>query len=157
MPTPKSSAACNKVSAGSVSSIVGNTLPLYAPYSSSTVNVAGGVFEVTVICDYGLGQILNDVAVQHESNSKPSPFVGQSRQSFKRAFPHAKFTFVSYSGFGPDVTGTYVTVVDGGDVWQAIDGYEGGLISFGASVHSKSSSRFPKSKLVELAKLAQRL
>jgi len=156
MPTPKSSAACNKVSAGSVSSIVGNTLPLYAPYSSSTVNVAGGVFEVTVICDYGLGQILNDVAVQHESNSKPSPFVGQSRQSFKRAFrtPSLRCFVLRLR---PRRHRHVLTVVDGGDVWQSIDGYEGGLISFGASVHSKSSSRFPKSKLVELAKLAQRL
>jgi hypothetical protein len=156
-PTPKSLTVCNRVSAISVSSIVGRGLPFYATGSFDSTDVVAGVSEVTVLCEYGSGQPLDVFALQHETNSKPSSFVGQTRESLKREFPHSKFTFALYPGFGHGVTGTYITTTTDDVVWQSLSGYEGGLVSFGASVHSKTTAPVSVTKLAALAKLAQKL
>jgi hypothetical protein len=146
-----SSSICGKVSAASVSSIIGYKVPAGVPYTRS-IKPTKANYEISgkeTICTYGaetsMATILKAVTLSFETLSKPlTP--SEMQQSI------AKFKFSTYSGLG--VPAFYFSLTESGITGQGITGVLGGTNYFGASVESKKVS---KSSLAALAKLAEKL
>jgi hypothetical protein len=156
-PTALKSSLCDKVSAASISSIVGYKVPAG---TATTFNIkpTAANYEISgtnTICTYGtatsMSALLKDVSLSYEVISK-SLTSAEMQQSIKKATKAAKFKFSAYSGLG--VPGFYFSLSEDGITGQGITGVQSGTHFFGASVESKSVS---KSELAALAKLAENL
>jgi hypothetical protein len=156
-PTALTSSICNKVSAASVSSIIGYKVPAgtATTFAIKPTKANYGISGTNTICTYGaatsMTALLKDVSLTYEVTSKPLT-TSEMQQSLKEASKEAKFTFSEYSGLG--VPGFYFSLSEAGITGQGITGVENGTHYFGASVESKSVS---KSTLAALAKLAEKL
>jgi hypothetical protein len=148
---------CAKVSAASVSSIIGYKVPAPTPY---TINVKPTKtnYEISgteTTCTYGaetsMATILKAVTLSWETISKPITPV-EMQQSIAKVSKLAKFKFSTYSGLG--VPAFYFSLSESGITGQGISGVLGGTTYFGASVESKGVS---KSTIAALAKLAEKL
>lgn len=151
------SSICGKVSAASVSSIIGYKVPAATSYTRS-IKPTKENFEISgteTICTYGaetsMATILKAVSLSYETISK-SITPAEMQQSLAKASTLAKFKFSAYSGLG--VPGFYFSLTESGITGQGITGVVGGTTYFGASVESKNVS---KSSLAALAKLAEKL
>jgi hypothetical protein len=153
----RSSSICKKVSAASVSSIIGYKVPAGTPYTRSIKPTKEnyGISGTETTCTYGaetsMATILKAVTLSFETISKPlTP--SEMQQSIAKASTLAKFKFSAYSGLG--VPAFYFSLTESGITGQGITGVLGGTSYFGASVESKKVS---KSSLAALAKLAEKL
>ena len=151
------SSICGKVSAASVSSIIGYKVPAGTPYTFK-VKPTKENYEISgteTTCTYGaqtnMATILKAVTLSFETISKPiTP--SEMQQSIAKASTLAKFKFSAYSGLG--VPGFYFSLTESGITGQGITGVVSGTHYFGASVETKNVSM---SKLAALAKLAEKL
>lgn len=152
-----SSSICDKVSASSVSAIIGYKVPAGTPYSLSVKPTAEnfGISGKVTTCTYGaetsMATILKAVSLSFETISKPLT-TAEMQQSIEKATKLAKFKFSTYSGLG--VPAFYFILTESGITGQGITGVLGGTTYFGASVESKKVSM---SQLAALAKLAEKL
>jgi hypothetical protein len=156
-PAPHSSSICDKVSAASISSIIGYKVPA-GTASTFTVKPSADNYETSgtnTVCTYGtassMSALLKDVSLSYEVISKPIT-AAEEEQSIKKAEKGTKFTFTPYTGLG--VPGFYFSLSEAGITGQGITGVQNGTHFFGASVESKTIS---KSALAALAKLAEKL
>jgi hypothetical protein len=155
-PRAAKSSICDKVSAASVSSIIGYKVP---PGTASTyiVKPTKANYEISgtnTTCTYGAGTsmaaLLKDVTLSYEVISKPLT-TSEIQQSIAKVSKGTKFKFTAYSGLG--VPGFYFILTEAGITGQGITGVSG-THYFGASVETKNVS---KSTLGALAKLAEKL
>ena len=151
------SSICDKVSAASVSSIVGFKVPAGTPntYSIKPTKANYGISGTNITCTYGVGTtmaaLVKVVILSYEVISKPLT-TSEMQQSIKKASLTAKFKFSAYSGLG--VPAFYFSLTESGITGQGITGVVSGTHYFGASVETKNVSM---SKLAALAKLAEKL
>ena len=151
------SSICSKVSAATVSSIIGYKVPAGTSYTRSLKPTKAN-YEISgtdTICTYGaetsMATIVKAVTLSFETISKPiTP--AEMQQSLAKTSKLAHFKFSSYSGLG--VPAFYFSLTESGITGQGITGVLGGTSYFGASVESKNVS---KSTLAALAKLAEKL
>jgi hypothetical protein len=157
IPAALKTSLCDKVSAASISAIIGYKVPAG---TGTTFNIkpTKANYEISgtnIVCTYGtassMSALLKDVSLSFEVISKPLT-TAEMQNSIKEAAKEAKFTFVPYSGQG--VTGYYFKLTEAGITGQGITGVEDSTHFFGASVESKTVS---KSSLGALAKLASKL
>jgi len=153
----QSSSICSKVSAASVSSIIGYKVPPGTPYTFS-IKPTKENYEISgkeTTCTYGtetsMATILKAVSLSFETISKPLT-TSEMQQSIAKASKLAKFKFSAYSGLG--VPAFYFSLTESGITGQGITGVLGGTSYFGASVETKNVSM---SQLAALAKLAEKL
>jgi hypothetical protein len=151
------SSICGKVSAASISSIIGYKVP---PGTADTISIkpTKANYEISgteTICTYGAGTsmatIVKDVSLSFETISKPLT-TSEMQQSLVKASKIAKFKFSAYSGLG--VPAFYFSLTEAGITGQGITAVVSGTRYFGASVETKNVS---KSELAALAKLAEKL
>jgi hypothetical protein len=151
------SSLCNKVSAASVSAIIGYKVPAGVPYvhtfkpSKSTFETSG----TDTTCTYGamtsMAAIVKSVTLEYETISKAlTP--QQIQQSLAQSSKLAKFKFTTISVAGDPAF--YFSLSESGITGQGIIAVQNGTTYFGATVESKTVS---KSKLGALAQLAQGL
>jgi hypothetical protein len=152
-----SSSICGRVSAASVSSIIGYKVPPGTPYTLSLKPTKEN-YEISgteTICTYGaetnMATILKAVSLSFETLSRPLT-TSEMQQAIAKASKLAKFKFSAYSGLG--VPAFYFSLTESGITGQGITGVLGGRNYFGASVETKNVSM---SKLAALAKLAEKL
>jgi hypothetical protein len=151
------SSICNKVSAASVSSIIGYKVPAGVAFTQS-IKPTKENYEISgteTICTYGaetsMATIVKAVSLSFETISKPlTP--SEMQQSLAKASKLAKFKFSTYSGLG--VPAFYFSLSESGITGQGITAVLGSTTYVGASVESKSVS---KSTIAALAKLAEKL
>jgi hypothetical protein len=151
------SSICSKVSAATVSSIIGYKVPAGTSFTRSLKPTKEN-YEISgtdTTCTYGvetsMATILKSVTLSFETISKPiTP--AEMQQSLAKASKLAKFKFSAYSGLG--VPAFYFSLTESGITGQGITGVLGSTTYFGASVESKSVS---KATLAALAKLAEKL
>jgi hypothetical protein len=152
----RSSSICAKVSAGSVSAIVGYPVPAATTSVRNLPATAqdGGISAVVTTCTFGpqasLAELLKDVTLTLEATSKPLTAAGIEKDLQDRSSASLKITVKSYSGLG--VPGLYYTETGAGITGQGISGAVGDRV-FGASVERPLTM----SKLASLAKLANKL
>jgi hypothetical protein len=156
-PTSLKSSICDKVSAASISSIIGYKVPA-GTATTFDIKPTTANYEISgtnTVCTYGtassMSALLKDVSLTYEVISK-SLTTAEMQKSIKEASKEAKFTFTAYSGLG--VPGYYFSFTEEGITGQGITGVENSTHYFGASVESKTVS---KSALAALAKLAAKL
>jgi hypothetical protein len=153
----QTSSICRKVSAASVSAIIGYKVP--APTSDTLAlkptKANYGISGTNTICTYGaetnMTTILKAVTLSYEVISKPLTSA-EMQQSLKKASAGAKFKFSAYSGLG--VPGYYFSLTEAGITGQGITGIADGTHFFSADVESKNVS---KATIAALAKLAEQL
>lgn len=154
---PLSSSICGKVSATSVSSIIGYMVP---PGTAYTINVkpTKANYETSAVdttCTYGaqtsMAAILKGVTLSFEVLSKPLT-ASEIQQSIAKASASVKMKFTSYSGLG--VPAFYFSLTAAGITGQGITAILNGTHYAAASVETKNLSM---SKLAALAKLAEKL
>jgi hypothetical protein len=155
--TARSSSICSKVSAATVSSIIGYKVPAG---TATTIAVKPtkanfGISGTNTICTFGtsasMAAILKDVSLSYEVISKPLTSA-EIQESLAKESKSIKIKFTPYTGLG--VPGFYFSLTEAGLTGQGISGIVGGTHYFGASVESKTVS---KSTLAALAKLAEKL
>ncbi len=151
------SSICGKVSAATVSSIIGYKVPAGTSFTRS-IKPTKENYEISgtdTTCTYGvetsMATILKSVILSFETISKPITSA-EMQQSLAKASKLAKFKFSAYSGLG--VPAFYFSLTESGITGQGITGVLGGTTYFGASVESKNVS---KATLGALAKLAEKL
>lgn len=155
---PLSSSICSKVSAASVSSIIGYKVPAGSAYTINIKPTAAN-FETSAVettCTYGAqtstAALLKDVTLSMEVLSKPLT-TSEIQQSIAKASSASyKIKFTSYSGLG--VPAFYFSLTAAGITGQGITVVPSGTRYFGGSVETKNLSM---SKLASLAKLAEQL
>lgn len=149
---------CGKVSAASVSAIVGYKVPsptqdvVHLPADKDNYEISSVETSCTFGADKSLAEIAKSVTLDISVAAKPFT-EAELLASTKKAeeLSHDTFKLVSYSGLG--VPGYYLTETDAGLHIQVLSGVVGAH-SFGAAVYSTTLS---KSKLAALAKLAEKL
>lgn len=148
---------CDKVSAASVSAIIGYKVPAG---TGTTFNIKPTkanylISGTNTICTYGSGTsmaaLVKDVSLSIEVISKPLT-TAEMQQSIEKASKTAKIKFSTYSGLG--VPGFYFSVTEDGITGQGITGIVSGTHFFSADVESKNVS---KTTIAALAKLAEKL
>jgi hypothetical protein len=151
------SSVCDKVSAASISALIGYKVPS-GTGTTFDIKPTKANYEISgtnTVCTYGaatsMAALLKDVSLSYEVISKPLT-TAEMQNSIKEASKEAKFTFLPYSGLG--VPGYYFSLTEAGITGQGITGVENSTHYFGASVESKTVS---KSTLAALAKLAAKL
>ncbi|HTT59754.1 MAG TPA: hypothetical protein VMF33_06865 [Acidimicrobiales bacterium] len=154
---PHASSVCGKVSAASVSAIVGYKVPAPTTYTIALKPTKEN-YEVSgsdVICTYGaetsMATILKAVSLSVEIISKPLT-EAQMQASIAKATKDAKFTFSAYSGLG--VPAFYFKLAEAGITGQGLTVIANGTHYYGASVET---AKITKSQLGSLAKLAEQL
>ena len=151
------SSVCAKVSAASVSAIVGHKVPAGTPYTINTKATPTnfGVSAVDTTCTYGaqtsMAALLKTVTLSYEVLSKPLT-TSQMEQSISKATAGSKFKFSSYSGLG--FPAFYFILNEAGITGQGILGVKSATHYYGASVETKNIT---KSQLASLVKLAEQL
>jgi hypothetical protein len=157
-PTSLASSICDKVSAASISSIIGYKVPAGTAtvFKVKATKANFGISGTNTICTYGgastMAALLKDVSLTYEVVSKPVTTSEIQKELQEASKGSVKYTFTTYSGLG--VPGFYFSLTEAGITGQGISGVENGTHYFGASVESKSIS---KSALAALAKLAEKL
>jgi hypothetical protein len=152
-----SSSICSKVSAASVSALVGYSVPAATPFTQTlkATKQNFGISAVATTCTFGaqtsMAALLKDVTLSTEVTSKPLTTSEMQQEVTKASGATFKFKFTPYSGLG--VPALYFSMTAAGVTAQGIEGVAGTKI-FGASVETKTLS---KSKLAALAKLAEKL
>lgn len=149
------SSICSKVSAASVSAIIGYTVP--APktdtFAIKPTKANYGISGTNTICTYGaetsMATIVKAVTLEYEVTDKPLT-AAELQASIKKASSIAKFKFTTYSGLG--VPGFYFSLTEAGITGQGITGIEDGTHFFSADVENKNVSKATIAKLTELAK-----
>ena len=155
--TARTSSICDKVSAASVSALIGYKVPAATAitYNIKPTKANYEISGTNTLCTYGSGKsmaaLLKDVSLSIEVISKPLTSA-EMQQSIAKASKTAKIKFTSYSGLG--VPGFYFSVTEEGITGQGITGIESGTHFFSADVESKNVS---KSTIAALAKLAEKL
>ena len=156
-PAPLKSSICAKVSAATISSIIGYKVPAGVE-STFAVKPTAANFHVSgtnTVCTYGaetsMATILKAVSLTYEVISKPLT-AAELQKSIEAVTKDAKFKFVPYSGLG--VPGYYFSITEDNITGQGMTGIQNSTHFFGASVESKTVS---KSTLSALAKLAEGL
>jgi hypothetical protein len=155
--TARTSSICDKVSAATVSGIIGYKVPAgtATTFAVKPTKANFGISGTNTICTYGsassMAALLKDVSLSYEVISKPLTSA-EIQESLAKASKNVKIKFSPYSGLG--VPGFYFSLTEAGITGQGISGIVGGTHYFGASVESKSVS---KSTLAALAKLAEKL
>jgi hypothetical protein len=155
---PLSPSVCSKVSAASVSSIIGYSVPAGTAYTinikPTTANFETSAVETT--CTYGaetsIAALKKDVTLSFEVLSKPLTTSEIQQSIAKASSASLKLKFTSYSGLG--VPAFYFSLTAAGITGQGITVVPSGTRYFGASVETKNLSM---SKLAKLAKLAEQL
>jgi hypothetical protein len=149
---------CGKVSAASVSAVVGFKVPsptqsvLHLPATKNNYEISS----VDTSCTYGAEKSLTDLAksvtldISVASKTLTEAEILASTKKAEELSHHA-FKLTSYSGLG--VPGYYLTESEDGLHIQVLSGVSG-THGFGAAVYS---STLAMSKLVALAKLAEKL
>jgi hypothetical protein len=153
----RTSSICNKVSAASVSSIIGYKVPAGVAMTVK-IKPTKANFEESgsdTSCTYGavtsLATLLKAVTLSYETIAKPlTP--AEMQESIAKTSAIAKFKFSTYGGL--DVPGFYFSLTEAGITGQGITGVKNGTTYFSASAESKTIS---KSTLAALAKLAENL
>lgn len=154
---PHTSSVCGKVSAASVSAIVGYKVPAPTAYTIplKPTKVDYEVTGTDVICTYGaetsMATIVKAISLSVEVISKPLT-EAEMQASIAKATKDAKFTFSAYSGLG--VPAFYFKLSESGITGQGLTVIPNGTHYFGASVET---SKITKSQLGSLAKLAEQL
>jgi hypothetical protein len=156
-PKATKSSICNKVSAASVSSIIGFKVP-NPTADTYVIKPTKANYEISgtnTTCTYGAGismaALAKEVTLSYEVISKPIT-TAEMQQSIAKVSKGAKFKFTAYSGLG--VPGFYFILTEAGITGQGITGVVSGTHYFGANVETKKVS---KSTLGQLAKLAEKL
>jgi hypothetical protein len=154
-----SAAICHKVSATSVSKIVGHSVP--APTYSATTEPAtkenSYISYVTGTCQYGkdttAASVIMDVFLVIKITSKPltAAELKEEVESAETGSTSTHYKITPYSGLG--TASYYLTVSGSGFFAQSISSVSGTTF-FGASVETKT---LPLAKLGLLAKLAGKL
>lgn len=154
---PHTSSVCGKVSAASVSAIVGYKVPAPTSYTIALKPTKVN-YEVTgtdVICTYGaetsMATIVKAISLSVEVISKPLT-EAEMQASIAKATKDAKFTFSAYSGLG--VPAFYFKLAEAGITGQGLTVISNGTHYYGASVET---AKITKSQLGSLAKLAEQL
>ncbi|MGC2168577.1 MAG: hypothetical protein WA580_05690 [Acidimicrobiales bacterium] len=154
---PHTSSICGKVSAASVSAIVGYKVPAPTSYTIA-LKPTKVDYEVTgsdVICTYGaetsMATIVKAISLSVEIISKPLT-EAEMQASIAKATKDAKFTFSAYSGLG--VPAFYFKLAEAGITGQGLTVIANGTHYYGASVET---AKITKSQLGSLAKLAEQL
>jgi hypothetical protein len=150
---------CSKVTAASVSAIVGYTVPaptqtvLHLPADKNDYETSSVDTSCTFGAEKSIAEIAKSVTLDIAVAAKPFT-EAEILASTKKAeqISHDKFKLVSYSGLG--VPAYYLTETADGLHIQVLSGVVGGTHSFGAAVDSATLSI---TKLAELAKLAEKL
>jgi hypothetical protein len=156
-PVAHASGVCSKISAASVSALVGYKVPagIESTFNLKPTAANFHISGVNTVCTYGgsttMAALLKDVSLSFETVSKPLTSA-ELQQSLAKAEVGAKFKFVPYSGQG--ITGFYFSLTEAGITGQGISVEENSTHFSGASVESKTIS---KSTLVALAKLAEKI
>jgi hypothetical protein len=154
-PKPPSPLYCSKVSAVSVSAIMGYRLPAGSPFTDhlKATKKNDGISAVVSSCTFGaetsLASLAKDVILSFEVTSRPI-----TGAELKKAFSQAetlKFKFTPYSGLG--MTAFYYTFREGGITVQGMAGMDGTKI-YSAGIYIKTPAR---SKLAALVRLAEEL
>jgi hypothetical protein len=151
------SSICSKVSAASVSAIIGYKVP--APTSDTfAIKPTKTNYEISgtnTTCTYGpetsMASIVKAVTLTYEVISKPLT-TAEMQASIKKASASAHFKFAPYSGLG--VAAFYFSLTESGITGQGITGVADGTHYFGADVETAKVS---KATLAALAKLAAKL
>jgi hypothetical protein len=151
------SSLCDKISAASVSAIIGYKVP--APTANTFKIKASKVnYETSGInttCTYGaetsMATIVKAVTLSYEVISKPLT-TAQMQASIKKASAAAHFKFTPYPGLG--VTAYYFILTEEGITGQGITIVADGTHYFGADVETAKVS---KSTIAALAKLSEKL
>ena len=151
------SSVCDKVSAASVSAIVGYKVPAATEYTVP-VKPSKTDYEVTgsdVICTYGpetsMATIVKAISLSYEDINKPLTSA-EMQASIAKATKDAKFTFSPYPGLGGPAF--YFKLVEAGITGQGLSVATTSTHFAGASVES---AKFTKSQLAALVKLAEKL
>jgi hypothetical protein len=153
----RKSSICAKVSAASVSAIVGYKLPAPTEYTYplKPTRANYGVSGTNIICTYGpetsMATIVKAVSLSAEVISKPLT-EAEMQASIAKATKDAKFVFSAYSGLG--VPAFYFKLVEAGITGQGLTVIANGTHYYGASVET---AKITKSQLGSLAKLAEQL
>jgi hypothetical protein len=154
---PHASSVCAKVSAASVSAIVGYKVPAATEYTIP-VKPSKADYEVTgsdVICTYGaetsMATIVKAVSLSLENINKPLTSA-EMQASIAKATKDAKFTFSPYPGLGGPAF--YFKLVEVGITGQGLSLSTSSTHFAGVSVES---SKITKSQLASLVKLAETL
>jgi hypothetical protein len=151
------STICSKVSAASVSSVIGYKLPaptfftMKVKPTTENYEISGTETDCTYGAETNMATIVKAVTLSWETISKPLT-TAEMQQSIAKVSKLAKFKFTTYSGLG--VPAFYFSLSESGITGQGITGVIGGTTYFGASVESKTVS---KSTIAALAKLAEKL
>ena len=154
--TPLSSSICSKVSAASVSAIVGYSVPAATTYTHNLAATTqnGGISEVSTACTFGAGTTVatlsKDVTLSVAVTSKPLTTSEVQKSLTKQSSATLKITASSSSSLG--VPAVYFTETGEGLSAEGIGSYVG-TKTVGASVEHP----VPMSKLVALWKLAKNL
>ena len=147
---------CDRVSAASVSSIVGYPVPaaVIATRVLKATAESDGISGTDTTCTFGsqatIPALLKDVTLEEETTSKPLTVQEVESSLSAHANSSLKITVTSYSGLG--VPAVYFTETGGGISGEGISGLVG-TRSFGASVEQPLT----RAKLAALAKLARNL
>jgi hypothetical protein len=149
------SSLCAKVSAASVSAIIGYTVPAATSdsFAIKPTKANYGISGTNTICTYGketsMATIVKAVTLEYEVTNKPLT-TAEMEASIKKASSIAKFKFSTYSGLG--VPGYYFSLTEAGITGQGITGVQDGTHFFSADVENKNVSKTTIAKLAELAK-----
>jgi hypothetical protein len=156
-PTGRASSICGKVSAATISSLIGYKVPA-GVVSTYTIKPTAANYHITgtnTVCTYGaeatMASALKAVSLTYEVTSKPLT-AAEMQKSLEAVTKIAKFKFIPYTGLG--VPGYYFSITEDNITGQGMTGIQDGTHFFGASVESKTVS---KSTLAALTKLAAKL
>jgi hypothetical protein len=149
------SSYCSKVSAASVSAIVGHSVPAgsFSTYKVKATKTNDEISGVVSSCTYGtvtsLAALAKDVILSLEVTSKP--LTGAELQYALNQAEKLKIKFTPYSGLG--MTAFYYTFTEGGVPIQGMDAIAG-TKSYSAGIYTKTPAI---SKLAALVKLAEKI
>ena len=150
-----SSSYCSKVSAASVSAIVGHSVPAgsFSTYKVKATKTNHEISGVVSSCTYGavasLAAIAKDVILGVEVTSRP--LTGADLKYALSQAAKLKIKFTSYSGLG--MTAFYYTFTVGGIFIQGMDAIAG-TKSYSAGIYTKTPAI---SRLAALVKLTEKL
>ena len=149
--TARASSICDKVSAASVSALIGYKVPAATAitYNIKPTKANYEISGTNTLCTYGSGKsmaaLLKDVSLSIEVISKPLTSA-EMQQSIAKASKTAKIKFTSYSGLG--VPGFYFSVTEEGITGQGITGIESVGRSLARNIFPESISRCSPSSRV---------
>ena len=146
---------CNKVSAGSVSAVIGHSVPAGTPFTDKVKatktnhEISGVVSSCTYGADTSLAALSKDVVLSLEVTSRP--LTGADLQYTLSQAEKLKMKFTPYSGLG--MTAFYYTFAETGITIQGMVAIAG-TRNYSAGVYTKAPA---ESELASLVRLAEKL